>query len=151
MMKKGFTLIELLVVIAIIGILSAIVLASLSTARLSSKDAQTKVNMHSLQTALQSYFIANGTMPINLTPGIGDCTGASLGPLVSGGFISQIASGICYYDYGSGNTTGALLVTNLQGEPLSTTGDIGTCRPFAAGTNWCSQSSNNYYCLCNPH
>lgn len=32
-MKKGFTLIELLVVLAIIGILAAVVLASLNTAQ----------------------------------------------------------------------------------------------------------------------
>ena len=44
-MKKGFTLIEILVVIAIIGILAAIVLASLMTARDKARDARRKVEL----------------------------------------------------------------------------------------------------------
>jgi prepilin-type N-terminal cleavage/methylation domain-containing protein len=148
-MRRGFTLIELLVVIAIIGILSAVVLASLSTARLTAKDAQIKENMHALRTALQSYYITNGSMPANINPGSGDCTGGSLAPLVTAGLISKI-TGVCYYDYGSGNAIGGLLVAQLQGES-SATGPIGTCRPWAPGANWCSQSVNSYYCLCNPY
>lgn len=57
-MKKGFTLIELLVVIAIIGILSAIVLVSLNSARANSRDGKRLSDIAQLQLALESYFDA---------------------------------------------------------------------------------------------
>lgn len=61
--KRGFTLIELLVVIAIIGILSSIVLASLNTARLKSRDARRVADLKQLQLALQLFYDANSSYP----------------------------------------------------------------------------------------
>lgn len=62
--QTGFTLIELLVVIAIIGVLASTVLASLSVAREKSRDAQRHAEIRSLQTALESYYLDNGTYPV---------------------------------------------------------------------------------------
>ena len=57
----GFTLIELLVVIAIIGILSAVVLASLNTARDKGTDAAVKSDIDGIRTQAQIYFHDNNT------------------------------------------------------------------------------------------
>ena len=55
-LSKGFTLIELLVVIAIIGILSAVVLASLNTARNKGNDAAIQSNLSTVQTQAEIYY-----------------------------------------------------------------------------------------------
>ncbi len=51
-MQKGFTLIELLVVIAIIGILSSVVITSMSSARTKAKTAAFKAEVSGLLPAL---------------------------------------------------------------------------------------------------
>jgi len=58
--SRGFTLIELLVVIAIIGILSAVVLASLNTARNKGNDAAVMSDMDGIRTQAQLYYGDHG-------------------------------------------------------------------------------------------
>ncbi len=59
--SRGFTLIELLVVIAIIGVLSAVVLASLNTARTRANDAAVKSNLNAVRTLGQEFFSVQGS------------------------------------------------------------------------------------------
>lgn len=64
--NKGFTLIELLVVIAIIGLLSTIVVASLSTVRKKARDTKRVADIKSLQLAMEMYFDSNRQYPTTL-------------------------------------------------------------------------------------
>ncbi len=82
-LSRGFTLIELLVVIAIIGILSAVVLASLSSARLKAKDAAVIGEMNSMKAQAAIYYSDND----NSYGPTGDCgrTTATAGTLFGDG------------------------------------------------------------------
>ena len=87
--KRGFTLIELLVVIAIIGILSSVVLASLSTARQKSRDAKRISDVGQIQLALELYFDANQSYP-STTPSGYTGADAAVKALQGKAFLPQV-------------------------------------------------------------
>ena len=61
--KRGFTLIELLVVIGIIGILSSVILASLSFARQKSRDGKRVAEITQMTRALEIFYDSNQRYP----------------------------------------------------------------------------------------
>lgn len=105
---RGFTLIELLVVIAIIGILSSVVLASLNTARGRANDAARLSAVHSLQTGLELYFLANNAYPYVSGGSCGGwhssgSTSTFIDALVAGGFMPAVKESNASYENACGN------------------------------------------------
>jgi prepilin-type N-terminal cleavage/methylation domain-containing protein len=86
--KKGFTLIELLVVIAIIGILSSIVLASLSSARTKGEDAAIQANLANMRAQAELYYSNNNDY--GPTVGAGTTCGGIFASTATGGLKNLV-------------------------------------------------------------
>lgn len=76
--------------------------------------------------------------------------------LVDAGFLSVIpkspgGAGYCWYNYEADNTIWGLMAMSLETIPDTTIGIPPSCQPWEAGKNWCDQSSNKAYCICNPY
>jgi len=90
---SAFTLIELLVVIAIIGMLAAIVLVSLNSARSKARDARRKSDLHQVQLAMELYYDKYGGYILDGFSGWEspcNTTTNDIGKLVTEGFLSAI-------------------------------------------------------------
>jgi len=67
MKKNGFTMIELVIVITIIGLLSSILMPNFSRIQDSAKKNTVKQVVHTLQMALESYYLESGSYPTSIS------------------------------------------------------------------------------------
>ncbi len=133
-LRRGFTLIELLVVIAIIGILSAVVLASLNSARAKARDSRRIADLKQIQLANEMYFDSNGNYANNIAA------------LVSAGFLPSEPKDPngSSYQYAT-NVGGKAYVVAAQLEQDTGTANSDGNPNIAVGNLNCS--SNLVYCV----
>lgn len=133
-MKKGFTLIELLVVIAIIALLSSVVLASLSSARVKSRDARRIADLKQIQLALEMFYDDKGEYPgVNGTgAGINCITYAtnSRGSLDCSGYRVSNVTGATNQTWDEFETDLRPYMARTPKDPINTP----ACGPWTIGT-----------------
>ena len=137
LIRRGFTLIELLVVIAIIGILSAVVLSSLNTARNKGNDARVQKQLGQFRNTAALYLSTNSTY------GSAYGSGATSGACPTTGGAQN--SGSLLHDM----TTGSYQI--IKDLPTISGVTVTACRTdatsFVVAANLPSSGTSAYWCV----
>jgi prepilin-type N-terminal cleavage/methylation domain-containing protein len=142
--SRGFTLIELLVVIAIIGILSAIVLASLSTARSKGKDAAMEEQMSGARSQMEIYASSNGN---SYASGCASSTannglgGTSPYTGIIGGIMSDVGSAVTFTPNGTGVSSATTAVCHDSSGAWAMAVPLNGALP--GGAYWCVDNAGD--------
>lgn len=150
---NGFTLIELLVVISIIGILAALVLPSISTARKGAQLARAKAELRNIAVALERYALDYGGYPAdvsrNLPPG--------LEVYLAGGVWPKAVWPASVFDWDNWGASDMDYPPNVQTQQISIRfcTAVGVCNfPNEAWAQGFDFYSSAYYCIsgsCRAH
>ncbi len=110
-LEQGFTLIEIMVVILILGLLATLVVQSLRGATDRAKITKAKADIAELKTALERYYLDNGSYPTTEQGLQALVTRPTTGPIPAqyenGGYVRQIPTdpwGHPYFYQSDGNS-----------------------------------------------
>jgi prepilin-type N-terminal cleavage/methylation domain-containing protein len=147
--NKGFTLIELLVVISIIGLLSSVVLASLSQARIKARNSARMQQAHEIDLAIELYRSEHGYAPT--LQGTCDFSRAQDGS----GDLTQWNYKSCIADASSLNPSSVAAWENLKKDlakyiPQLPTDPCGTNCPNGGYQYTSPAALKVYTCIVNP-
>ena len=136
--KDGFTLIELIIVISVISILIGIALPRFRGMREEGLIAQAKGELRTLQTAVESYYIHNGSLPSTFPDDLESATPNIIGttaptdPFTSGSDYGWATSGNYYVIYSVGAGTDGSATIDGDGVVTETNGS--SCIYVSNGT-----------------
>jgi len=139
---KAFTLIELLVVIAIIGILSGLIIVSMSGAQNAAKDARIKAAMDQFRSVAEIFKLTNGGT-YGANPNLAGITTATCGTAAASSMLTYADAMSLCNDIQATTAAGAL--TLYADAATSTTYCIQKVLP--GGQTWCIDSIGNIGCI----
>ena len=132
--SRGFTLIELLVVIAIIGLLAAVVLASVGSARNKGVDASVKSELDGMRSQAELYASNNGNSYASACTTAGSSNG--LKDMAAGAAGSTGATVVSYANVSGGTTAVQAAGTVVCGD-YSSYWVVQAPLSAATGGYWC--------------